>query len=76
MIKNETSTTKEILAGVPQGSVLGSFLLLIYINDLETCIQFSKTYLFADETNIMQANKSLEVLTKQLNKSIKSRVMA
>ena len=75
-IENETSTTKEILTEVPQGSVLGPLLLLIYINDLHTYIEFSKTYHFADETNIMQSNKSLEVLAKQLNKSIESLVLA
>ena len=73
-IENETSATKEILTEVPQGSVLGPLLLLIYINDLHTYIKFSKTCHFADETN-MQSNKSLEVLAKQLNKSIESLVL-
>ena len=60
VIENETSSTQEILTGVPQGSVLGPLLFLIYINDLNTCIQFSKTYHFADDTNIMQSNISME----------------
>ena len=70
MIENETSSTQEILTGVPQGSVLGPLLFFIYINDLNTCIQFSKTYHFADDTNIMQSNTSLEVLAKQMNKDL------
>ena len=70
MIENETSSSQEILTGVPQGSVLGPLLFLIYINDLNACMQFSKTYQFADDTNIMMSNISLEVLTKQINKDL------
>ena len=68
VIENETSSTQEILTVVLQCSILGPLLFLIYINDLSTCVQFSKTYGFADGTNIMQSNISLEVLAKQMNK--------
>ena len=70
VIENETSSTQEILTGAPQGSVLGPLLFLIYINNLNTRIQFSKTYYFADDTNIIQSNISLEVLAKQMNKDL------
>ena len=43
-----------------------------YINDLHRSVKYSKTYHFADDTNIMQSNKSLDVLSKNLNKDLKS----
>ena len=68
-ISNSTSNTEEINTGVPQGSVLGS-LLFLYINDLHKSVKHSKTYHFADDTNIMQSNKSLDVLSKDLRKDL------
>ena len=54
-LKNNMSSIKEILTGVPQGSVLGPLLFLIHINDLHKSTRFSKTYHFADDTSIIQS---------------------
>ena len=64
------SLVKEILTGVPQGSVLGPLLFFIYDNDMYKSIRFSKTYHFSDDTSIIQSNPSLERLSKQVKKGL------
>ena len=65
------SNTKHISTGIPQGSVLRLMLFLIYINDLHTYVKYSKTYHFANDTNILYSNKSLEKLVKNINHDLK-----
>ena len=53
--------------GVPQGSVLGPLLFLIYINDLHKALKYSTTRHFADDTYLLNSNHSPKQLQKQLN---------
>lgn len=61
------STFERIVCGVPQGSILGPLLFLIYINDINDSTKLLNLILFADDTNIFYANKNLEVLKKTVN---------
>ena len=42
----------KLTCGAPQGSILGSLLFLMYINDLPNCLDISCAKMFADDTNI------------------------
>ena len=71
VINGETSDTKSINAGVPQGSILGPMFFLIYINDIVNNISCN-TKLFADDTPLFLVVDNEYEAAEQLNKDIES----
>lgn len=69
-IKGHQSQTLKLSMGVPQGSVLGPLLFIVYINDLDEFLNFGKIVMFADDTSILGLApdiKTLQNATTQTN---------
>ena len=65
-----SSSSKFISCDVPQGSILGPSLFLLYINDLSKVSDLVEFILFADDTNIFCAEKDLYSLSIMLNNEL------
>jgi hypothetical protein len=69
-VGNAISEQKPITCGVPQGSVLGPLLFLLYINDFSFSATNLDFHLFADDSNLFYSHKNLQSLEKNLNEQL------
>ena len=66
-IKESESSLNTISHGVPQGSVLGPLLFILYINDMHNSVNNCKIHHFVDDTTLLLTNSSLKKINKQVN---------
>ena len=68
---NNKNTNLEIIrCGIPQGSILGPLLFLIFVNDLQKSTKFLDPIMFADDTNLFDSNKDINTLLKIANEEL------
>ena len=73
-INGTHSYSSEVRSGVPQGTVLGPILFLIFINDIDSCINHSFVSSFADDTRVKKAistTSDVKDLQEDLNSVVK-----
>ena len=68
---NILSSRCTITTGVPQGSILGPLLFLLYINDISNSSAILKFILFADDTNIFYSCENFERLCSSVNRELR-----
>jgi retron-type reverse transcriptase len=68
--KEYNSSEMTITTGVPQGSILGPLLFLLYINDIENCSKVISFVLYADDTNAFYSNSCLTSLTNTMQEEM------
>ena len=64
------SKYEQVSCGVPQGSILGPLLFIIYVNDMHVAVQSSIMHHFADDTNIIFSAKNPNKIAKTLNRDL------
>lgn len=68
--QNTLSNAEGITSGVPQGSILGPLLFVIFINDLPKALPSSKLLLYADDAVIFNSAKDVREIEKSLSNSL------
>ena len=70
-VENDYSDPGDLNCGVPQGSILGPLLFLLYVNDMTQDIECD-LFLFADESVLFFTHKNVDVINDQLNRDFNS----
>ena len=69
-VNGHLSTASPIACGVPQGSIIGPLLFLVYINDLPNCLEKASPRMYADDTSISLAAANVSDSENKINREL------
>ena len=72
IINGSLSSNRVLSCGIPQRTILGPFLFLLYINDLPNCLMHSQARIYADDTHLTLAGNSFDSIELNLNEDLAS----
>ena len=66
-VNGSLSGSKSLPFGIPQGTILGLLLFILYIKDLPNCLEFSVPQMYADDTHLTFAGRDPDLIERNLN---------
>ena len=55
---------------MPQGSVLGPLLFILFVKDMHNSVEYCKVHQYADDTNLLLTDNSIEKINRQVNRDL------
>ena len=74
VVNGTMSNSKKCVCGIPQGSILGPLLFIMYINDLPRCTSQMKVSMYADDTALYATGSNIDDLVDIINEDLQDSI--